>query len=163
MRRRGLVYPQGLGYACHMPDTIFTRILAGDIPCHRVYEDSKVLAFLDTGPLSTGHTLLIPKEPAETLDQLSDDSAAALGRVLPRLSRAVLRATGARDFNVLQNNGAAGRPEIREEKGQSMGYPDIEIKTFNKKNRNAAQRAFYLSPPPYMRIGGMVRIVRRRT
>lgn len=112
MRRRGLVYPQGLGYACHMPDTIFTRILAGDIPCHRVYEDSKVLAFLDTGPLSTGHTLLIPKEPAETLDQLSDDSAAALGRVLPRLSRAVLRATGARDFNVLQNNGAAAHQAV---------------------------------------------------
>ena len=95
-----------------MPDTIFTRILAGEIPCHRVYEDDKVLAFLDIGPLSPGHTLVIPKEPAETLDRLSDDAAAALGRVLPRLSRAVLRATGAQDFNVLQNNGAAAHQAV---------------------------------------------------
>ncbi len=95
-----------------MPDTIFTRIIAGEIPCHRVYEDEKVLAFLDIGPLSTGHTLVIPKESAETLDQLSDDSAAALGRVLPRLSRAVLRVTGARDFNVLQNNGGSAHQAV---------------------------------------------------
>lgn len=95
-----------------MPDTIFARIIAGEIPCHRVYEDDKVLAFLDIGPLSTGHTLVIPKEPAETLDRLSDDSAAALGRVLPRLSRAVLRVTGAQDFNVLQNNGVAAHQAV---------------------------------------------------
>lgn len=63
-----------------------------------------VLAFLDVNPLSRGHVLVIPKEPAETLDQLSDDASAAIGRVLPRLSRAVLAATGASAFNVLQNN-----------------------------------------------------------
>jgi histidine triad (HIT) family protein len=88
-----------------MPDTIFSKILRGDIPCHRVYEDDLVLAFLDINPLSPGHTVVIPKEPAATLDVLSDESAAAVGRVLPRLSRAVLQATGAREFNVLQNNG----------------------------------------------------------
>jgi len=88
-----------------MAETILAKIIGGEIPCHRVYEDDKVLAFLDIGPLSKGHTLVIPKEPAETLDKLSDESAAALGRVLPRISRAVLRATGAQDFNVLQNNG----------------------------------------------------------
>jgi histidine triad (HIT) family protein len=70
-----------------------------------VYEDAHVLAFLDINPLSRGHTLVIPKEPAETLDKLSDDAAAAIGRVLPRLSRAVLAATGARAYNILQNNG----------------------------------------------------------
>ena len=73
-----------------MADTIFGKILAGQIPCHKVYEDQSVLAFLDINPLSTGHTLVIPKEPAETMDQLSDDSAAALGRVLPRICRAVM-------------------------------------------------------------------------
>src|ERR1041385_8431051 len=87
-----------------MAETVFAKILRGEIPCHRVYEDDKVLAFLDVNPLSRGHLLVIPKEPAETLDQLSDDSAAAIGRVLPRLSRAVLAATGASAFNVLQNN-----------------------------------------------------------
>ncbi|HRQ72657.1 MAG TPA: HIT family protein [Phycisphaerales bacterium] len=88
-----------------MSQTVFARIIRGEIPCHRVYEDDRVLAFLDVNPLSRGHVLVIPKEQAETLDALSDDSAAALGRVLPRICRAVLRATGATDFNVLQNNG----------------------------------------------------------
>lgn len=88
-----------------MAETIFAKIIAGAIPCHRVYEDDKVLAFLDVGPLSRGHTLVIPKEPAVTLDQLSDDSAAAIGRVLPRICRAVMKATGATAYNVLQNNG----------------------------------------------------------
>ena len=90
-----------------MAETIFAKILRGDIPCHKVYEDEKVLAFLDVFPLSAGHVLVIPKEAAATLDQLSDESAAALGRVLPRLSRAVLKATGATAYNVLQNNGVA--------------------------------------------------------
>jgi len=77
--------------------TIFGRILDGEIPCHRVYEDDHVLAFLDVGPLSRGHTLVIPKERVAKLHELSDDSAAALGRALPRVARAVLSATGATD------------------------------------------------------------------
>ena len=88
-----------------MADTIFTKIIRGEIPCHKVYEDAHVLAFLDIGPLSRGHTLVIPKEPAATLDKLSDDASAAIGRVLPRLCRAVQKATGCTDYNVLQNNG----------------------------------------------------------
>ncbi len=88
-----------------MADTIFSKILRGDIPSHKVYEDDLVFAFLDIGPLSFGHTLVIPKEEATTLDQLSDESAAALGRVLPRLCRAIKAVTGTEQFNVLQNNG----------------------------------------------------------
>lgn len=92
--------------------TIFAKILAGEIPCHRVYEDALVLAFLDINPLCPGHTLVIPKEPAVTVDMLSDESAAAIGRVLPRLSRAVLKATGAREFNILQNNGVGAHQAV---------------------------------------------------
>lgn len=95
-----------------MADTVFAKILRGEIPCHRIYEDDAVLAFLDVNPLSRGHTLVIPKEPAETLDQLSDDAAAAIGRVLPRIARAVLAATGARAYNVLQNNGAEAHQAV---------------------------------------------------
>jgi histidine triad (HIT) family protein len=87
-----------------MADTVFGKILRGEIPCHRVYEDDQVVAFLDVNPISRGHTLVIPREPAETLDQLSAEAAAAIGRVLPRIARAVLAATGATAFNVLQNN-----------------------------------------------------------
>ena len=95
-----------------MSETIFSQILSGKIPCHRVYEDAHVLAFLDINPLSPGHTLVIPKEPAPTLDKLSEVAAGALGRVLPRLCRAVQQATGVRDYNVLQNNGVAAHQAV---------------------------------------------------
>lgn len=88
-----------------MPDSIFTRIIRGEIPSHKVYEDAHVFAFLDINPIARGHTLVVPKEPAPTLDALSDESAAAIGRVLPRLCRAVMKATGMSAYNVLQNNG----------------------------------------------------------
>ncbi len=95
-----------------MSGTIFAKIIAGSIPCHKVYEDARVLAFLDIAPLSRGHTLVIPKEPAATLDQLSDESAAALGRVLPRICRAVIAVTGVTEYNVLENNGAGAHQAI---------------------------------------------------
>lgn len=95
-----------------MADTVFSRIIRGEIPCHRVYEDEHVLAFLDVNPLCPGHTLVIPKEAAETLDLLSDEAASAVGRVLPRIARAVLKATGTKDFNILQNNGAAAHQAV---------------------------------------------------
>src|SRR5438045_8739706 len=95
-----------------MADTIFGKIIAGQIPCHKVYEDRWVLAFLDINPLTRGHTLVIPKEPAETLDKLSDEAAAALGRVLPRICRAVIAATGVSQYNVLENNGAAAHQAV---------------------------------------------------
>jgi histidine triad (HIT) family protein len=95
-----------------MADTVFGKIVRGEIPCNKVYEDEKVLAFLDINPLSTGHILVVPKEPAETLDRLSDESAAALGRVLPRLCRAVVAVTGIREYNVLENNGQGAHQVI---------------------------------------------------
>jgi histidine triad (HIT) family protein len=117
-----------------MLDTIFTKIIAGEIPCFRVYENDQVLAFLDINPISKGHTLVIPKEPAETIDRLSDESAAAIGRVLPRLSRAVLQATGASAFNILQNNGRSAHqavlhvhfhiiPQYPDGSGLGIGWP----------------------------------------
>jgi len=121
-----------------MANTIFTKILTGEIPCFRVYEDDHVLAFLDINPLSRGHTLVIPKEPAETLDQLSDESAAAVGRVLPKISRAILQATGAVAFNVLQNNGATAHqavshvhfhiiPKYPDGSGLGIGWPSQSL------------------------------------
>ena len=95
-----------------MAETIFSKILRGEIPCHRVYEDDHVLAFLDIHPIARGHTLVIPKEPAATLDALSDDAAAAVGRILPRIARAVLAATGTQHWNLLQNNGASAHQAV---------------------------------------------------
>jgi histidine triad (HIT) family protein len=102
-----------------------------------VYEDDHVLAFLDAGPLSPGHTLVIPKEPAVTLDQLGDEAAAAVGRVLPRLCRAVVKATGATDYNVLQNNGRSAHQAVMHvhfhiiprvgERGLGIDWPAREL------------------------------------
>ena len=64
-----------------MNETVFTKIIRGEIPSHRVYEDEKVFAFLDIAPLSAGHLLVVPKEPAPTLDLLSEESAAAVQNV----------------------------------------------------------------------------------
>jgi histidine triad (HIT) family protein len=117
-----------------MADTVFGKIVRGEIPCDKVYEDERVLAFLDINPLSAGHTLVVPKEPAETMDRLSDESAAALGRVLPRLCRAVLLATGVKEYNVLQNNGSGAHqaiahvhfhiiPKPSQREGLGVGWP----------------------------------------
>jgi histidine triad (HIT) family protein len=92
--------------------TIFDKILDGEIPCHKVYEDAHVLAFLDIGPLSEGHTLVIPKERKAFLHELSDESAAAVGRILPRLARAIVEATGTTAYNVLQNNGSEAHQAV---------------------------------------------------
>jgi len=92
--------------------SLFERIISGEIPCHLVYEDESVIAFLDTRPLSRGHTLLIPKEHARTLGELSDKSAAAIGRALPRVCRALVQVTGIQDYNILQNNGLKAHQAI---------------------------------------------------
>jgi len=121
-----------------MADSIFGKIIAGELPCHKVYEDAEVFAFLDINPLSRGHTLVIPKEPAETLDQLSDASAAALGRALPRICRAVMAATGVREYNVLENNGGGAHqvvphvhfhiiPKPNAQEGLGIGWPTGKI------------------------------------
>jgi len=95
-----------------MADTIFSKILRGEIPCHKLYEDDRVLAFLDIGPLSEGHALVIPKAEVATLGELDDESAAAIGRVLPRLCRALVKVTGVEEYNVLQNNGAGAHQAV---------------------------------------------------
>lgn len=95
-----------------MSDSIFSKIIRGEIPAHRIYEDENVIAIMDINPLVEGHCLVIPKEPAETMADLSDTAAAGLGRVLPRIVRAVQKVTGASACNILQNNGAQAGQEV---------------------------------------------------
>ena len=76
------------------------------MPCYKIYEDGLVLAFLDINPFSSGHTLLIPKERVATLDKLSAESASAIGKVLPKISKAILEVVNTKEFNIIQNNGS---------------------------------------------------------
>jgi len=94
------------------PDCIFCKILAGQIPCHRVFENDHVMAFLDIGPLARGHTLVIPRNHYERIDQMPAAAAAELFKTVPALAAAVLDATGRGDLNVLQNNGKLSGQEV---------------------------------------------------
>lgn len=88
------------------PDCIFCKIIAGQIPCHKLYEDDRVLAFLDIGPLSEGHCLVIPRDHHVTLDTMPEQLAAHCMRIVARLGKAVVAALAdVTDWNVLQNNG----------------------------------------------------------
>ena len=95
-----------------MSDCIFCKIAAGEIPSVRVYEDERCLAFMDIGPISPGHTLLIPKAHYETIHQMPPDEAAHLARRIPALAAAVRKAVGAEGINILQNNGRCSGQEV---------------------------------------------------
>jgi histidine triad (HIT) family protein len=101
------------------PNCIFCKIVAGQIPCFKVYEDDVVLAFLDIGPLVHGHTLVIPKNHHPTVMETPPEELAALHARLPKIARAVLAATGAQACNILTNNGADAQ--------QSVGHLHIHI------------------------------------
>jgi histidine triad (HIT) family protein len=88
------------------PTCIFCKIIAGQIPCLKVYEDDAVLAFLDIGPLVKGHTLVIPKQHVATVMDAPPDLMAAIAGRLPKIAKAVLGVTGAPACHVLVNNGA---------------------------------------------------------
>ncbi|MFB9308902.1 histidine triad (HIT) family protein [Agromyces hippuratus] len=87
---------------------MFCAILAGEAPAHHVYEDELTIAFLSIHPAAPGHTLLIPREHAAGLWDLSDAAAAALGRSLRRVAGVVTTELGPDGMTVFQANGAAG-------------------------------------------------------
>jgi len=109
---------------------IFCRIAKGDIPSMKVFEDDACLAFLDIGPLAEGHVLIVPKTHRERLEEMTPEEVAAITRHLPRLARAMLAATGAKAYNVLQNNGKAAQQSvghvhfhiIPRKEGDALGY-----------------------------------------
>src|SRR3546814_6379715 len=68
---------------------VFARILRGEIPCARVYEDADTLAFMDAGQVNPGHVIVASKHPCATILDLTDDQAAAMFRTAARVARAV--------------------------------------------------------------------------
>ena len=94
------------------PNNVFARILRGELPKIAVYEDDLTLAFLDIMPATDGHTLVIPKEPAETIFDCSPDGAAALIRTTQKVAAAVRRAFACPGLMLVQLNGAAAGQSI---------------------------------------------------
>ncbi len=87
---------------------VFARILRGELPCHRVYEDERTLAFMDIMPRADGHVLVIPKAPARTLLDAAPEDLAATVATVQRVARAVKAATGADGLTIQQFNESAG-------------------------------------------------------
>lgn len=87
-------------------NNIFAKILRGEFDCVKVYEDENVLSFMDVMPQVEGHTLVVPKEPAETLLELSDAAAADCIRAVKKIMAAVVQAMDVSGATLLQLNGA---------------------------------------------------------
>jgi histidine triad (HIT) family protein len=85
-------------------DCVFCKILKGEIPAQKVYEDNRIVAILDINPVAQGHTLVLPKEHHETWTDLPADLAADLAKAAQTVARGVVKSTGAEGFNLLMNN-----------------------------------------------------------
>lgn len=94
------------------PQNIFARILRGELPCVKIFEDAETLSFMDIMPAVEGHTLVIPKEAAETIFDLSPDAAAALIRTTKKIAAAVKAAIGCPGMMLVQLNGIAAGQSV---------------------------------------------------
>lgn len=90
------------------PNNIFAKILRGELPCHKVYEDEHVFAFLDIMPRVTGHTLVIPKVPSRNILDIKPDDFAHVARGTHKIALAAMKAFDADGISVHQFNEAAG-------------------------------------------------------
>ena len=88
-------------------DCIFCKMAAGQIPVTKIYEDQVVLAFLDIGPISDGHTLVIPKQHFEKLHDCPAELLSQVGSRLGKVAKAVAAGMNSQGYNVLCNNGRA--------------------------------------------------------
>ena len=90
------------------PSNIFAKILRGELPCYKVYEDDKAFAFLDIMPRAPGHTLILPKAPARNILDVAPDDLAHVAKVTQKIARAGMQAFGADGITIQQFNENAG-------------------------------------------------------
>lgn len=102
-----------------MSDCVFCKIINGELPSAKVYEDEHVFAFLDLSQVTKGHTLVIPKEHVPNVYELSEEVAANLFKAVPKIANAVKNAYEPIGLNVLNNNGEAA--------GQSVFHIHLHI------------------------------------
>lgn len=95
-----------------MSGCVFCRIIAGQVPADIVYEDERVLAFLDINPAASGHTLVIPKAHTNKVESLTPEDAEALFRMLHRLIRPIREAVGCQATTIGINDGPGSGQEV---------------------------------------------------
>ena len=117
------------------PDCIFCKIVAGEIPCFKVYEDSATLAFMDINPVGVGHVLVIPKKHFANVVAVSEDAIGAVAAAARKVARAVQAALEPPGLNLLQCNGEAAAQSVehfhmhviprRIDDGLNMNWPIV--------------------------------------
>ena len=112
---------------------IFARILRGELPAIKIYEDEQVLAFMDIMPQADGHTLVIPKTPAVTLLDLPADVAAYTIQIVQKIARAIETALDAKGIVLMQLSGEAA--------GQTVPHVHFHLipSSIHQLGRHAAQ------------------------
>ena len=96
----------------HDPDCIFCKIIAGEIPSFKLYEDDESLAFMDINPAAEGHSLVIPKEHAADVHAVSDAAISAAVRTAKKVASAIEKTLSPDGINLVQCNGAAAAQSI---------------------------------------------------
>lgn len=94
------------------PDCIFCKIIAGEIPSFKIYEDSETFAFMDINPANEGHALVIPREHARDVYSVSDSAIAATVKTAKRIAAAVDKTLNPEGLNLLQCNGPAAAQSV---------------------------------------------------
>lgn len=89
-------------------NNIFAKILRGELPCHKVYEDDRTFAFLDIMPRAPGHTLVLPKSPARNMLDVAPDDLAAVIKTAQKIAKVSVQVFGADGVTIQQFNEAAG-------------------------------------------------------
>lgn len=90
------------------PNNIFAKIMRGELPCHKIYEDDNVFVFLDIMPRAPGHTLILPKAPARNIFDVGPDDLSHVIRAAQKVARAAMKAFDADGISVQQFNEQAG-------------------------------------------------------
>lgn len=127
---------------------LFCSIVAGNIPSHKVYEDENVFAFLDIGPVSEGHTLVIPKAHAVNLAEGTIEAAEASMRAIYTIAPAILRAVGADGYNLGMNHGECA--------GQDVMHTHLHIMP----RKNGVARSFVKTHPTQEVLAATAELIR---
>lgn len=131
-------------------ECVFCRIIAGEIPCFRLYEDEQTLAFMDINPANDGHALVIPKQHSRDLFSVSPEALAAVAATAQRVARAVDLAMKPEGLNLVQCNGEAA--------GQSVLHFHVHV--LPRKMDDGLEMNWGLTPGDMDAIGGIAERIR---
>jgi histidine triad (HIT) family protein len=120
-----------------MENCIFCKVIKGEIPCDKIFENDFVLAFLDIKPTSPGHTLIIPKKHYNTILDMPEKELCETIKVIQKIAKAVLEAVGTKAFNIVVNTG--------KDAGQLIDHVHFHIIPRLKDDK----RNFFLNPISY--------------